>query len=173
MRTPGSDERVVVVPLPSFSLTSLPSFSLTSLPSSSSSQPSPLVLRPSSSHPSVVMQLSFNMWVVVNVVGDDVAASLWVMSGMEWQQTHQNAVNFHPRFAFGCEGGGGSGRRVKRSKRIHLQLAFGRKGGGGGGRRVETDERTTSSSRLDVREVVVVVGASKPTKEPPPACVWT
>jgi len=40
----------------------------------------------------------------------------------------------------------------------HLQLAFGCEGGGGGGSCVETPKWTTSSSRLDAREVVVVAG---------------
>ena len=45
--------------------------------------------------------------------------------------------------------------------------------GGGGCRSIETDERTTSVSRLDAREVVVVAGLLKQMKEPPPARVWT
>ena len=35
-------------------------------------------------------------------------------------------------------------------------LAFGCKGGGGGGRHIETPKLTTSGSRLDAREEVVV-----------------
>ena len=42
----------------------------------------------------------------------------------------------------------------------HLRLAFGREGGGGGGSRVEMPKWTTSGSRLDAREVVVVAGTS-------------
>ena len=54
----------------------------------------------------------------------------------------------------------------------HLRLAFGSEGGDGGGSRVETPERTTSGSRLDAREVVVVGFASKRRNGPPPARVW-
>ena len=49
---------------------------------------------------------------------------------------------------------------------------FGHEGGGGGGSPVETIERTTSISRLDAREVVVMAGLLKQTKEPPPSRVW-
>ena len=38
----------------------------------------------------------------------------------------------------------------------HLQLAFGHEGGGGSGRRLRKMKKTTSSSHLDVREVVMV-----------------
>ena len=79
---------------------------------------------------------------------------------------------------------------------MHLRLAFGCEGGGSGGSGVETIERSTSGSRLDRREVVVVVdvlkyqkgppmarvrmrrrveaveAALKPLKSPPPARVW-
>jgi len=44
----------------------------------------------------------------------------------------------------------------RKNEKNHLRLAFGREGGGGGGRPVETPKKTTSGSRLDVREVVVV-----------------
>ena len=47
----------------------------------------------------------------------------------------------------------------------HLQLAFGCKGGGCNGRHVETAKWTTSGSRLDMREVVVVGGVSKRQKK--------
>ena len=40
----------------------------------------------------------------------------------------------------------------------HPWLAFGREGGGGSGIRFETPKSTTSGSRLDAREVVVVAG---------------
>ena len=42
----------------------------------------------------------------------------------------------------------------------HLWLAFGREGGGGGGTGSRIDKKTTSGSRLDAREVVVVVGGT-------------
>ena len=42
----------------------------------------------------------------------------------------------------------------------HPWLAFGREGGGGGGSRVKMPKSTTSGSRLDTREVVVVAGTS-------------
>ena len=42
---------------------------------------------------------------------------------------------------------------------------FGCEGGGGGGRRIKTDKRTTSGLRLDAREVMVVVEASKLEKK--------
>ena len=82
------------------------------------------------------------------------------------------------------------------AKKIHLRLAFGCEGGGSGGSGVETMERSTSGSRLDAREVVVVAdmlkcqkgpplarvrmrgrveaveAALKPLKSPPPARVW-
>ena len=38
----------------------------------------------------------------------------------------------------------------------HLRLAFGREGGGGGGTGGRIDVKTTSGSRLDAREEVVV-----------------
>ena len=66
----------------------------------------------------------------------------------------------HLRLAFGHEGGGG-GRRVETAEINHLQLAFGCEGGGGGGTGSRIDEKTTSGSCLDAREVVVVGGASK------------
>jgi len=44
----------------------------------------------------------------------------------------------------------------RKLKKNHLRLAFACEGGGGGGSHVETAEKTTSSSRLDAREVVVV-----------------
>ena len=55
----------------------------------------------------------------------------------------------------------------------HLRLAFGREGGGGGGSRVETPKKTTSGSRLDAREVVVVGVGLKQREKSPPAHVWT
>jgi len=89
----------------------------------------------------------------------------------------------------------GGGSRVETAEKNHLQLAFGREGGDGGGRRVETPKITTSTSRLDAREVVVVGEVSegrknhlrlafgceggggggvtsKLRKDPPPARVW-
>ena len=60
-------------------------------------------------------------------------------------------------------------------KKNHLQLAFGREGGGDGGWRVETMKRTkntTSGSRLDAREAVVVGDMSKVQKKLPPARIW-
>jgi hypothetical protein len=62
---------------------------------------------------------------------------------------------------FEREGGGGGGSQVETAEMNHLWLAFGCKGGGGGGSRVETPKKTTSGSRLDAREVVVVGVASK------------
>jgi len=53
----------------------------------------------------------------------------------------------------------------------HLRLAFGYEGGGCGGRRVKTSKWTTSSSRLDAREVVVMGDMSKRQNGPPPARV--
>ena len=50
---------------------------------------------------------------------------------------------------------------------------FGCEGGGGGGVCVETLKWTTSGSRLDTREVVVVGFASKRRNQPPPARIWT
>jgi len=50
----------------------------------------------------------------------------------------------------------GGGNRVKTTKKNYPQLAFGCKGGGGGGSHVETMKMTTSGSRLDTREVVVI-----------------
>jgi len=47
------------------------------------------------------------------------------------------------------------------AKMGHVQLAFGREGGGSGGVRIEMLKRTTSGSRLDAREVVVVGFALK------------
>ena len=75
------------------------------------------------------------------------------------------------RLAFGREGGGGGGRRVETTEKNHLRLAFGCEGGGGDGERVETTKMTTSSSRLNAREEVVVANASKRRKIPPPARV--
>jgi hypothetical protein len=43
----------------------------------------------------------------------------------------------------------------------HLRLVFGHEGGDGGGTGGRIDEKTTSGSRLDVREVVVVGDVSK------------
>ena len=54
----------------------------------------------------------------------------------------------------------------------YLQLAFECEGGGGGGRRVGRTKETTSGSHLDAREVVVGDGL-KERKKPPPARVWT
>ena len=61
----------------------------------------------------------------------------------------------------------------RNAERNHLRLVFGREGGGGGGVRVETPKMTTSGSRLDMREVVVVGVASKRRNQPPPARIWT
>ena len=66
----------------------------------------------------------------------------------------------HLWLAFGRQGGGG-GRCVETAEIDHLQLAFGHEGGGGGGTGGRIDEKTTSGSRLDAREVVVVGGVSK------------
>jgi len=44
----------------------------------------------------------------------------------------------------------------RNGKLDHLRLAFGCEGGGGGDERVETSKKTTSGSRLDAREEVVV-----------------
>jgi len=71
---------------------------------------------------------------------------------------------------FGCEGGGDGGSRVETTENDHLQLAFGREGGGGG-RGVGRAKKTTSSSRLNAKEVVRVGDVSKRQKKPPPACV--
>ena len=49
----------------------------------------------------------------------------------------------------------------RRNEKDHLWLVFGCKGRGGGGRRVEMPKKTTSSSCLDAREVVVVGVRSK------------
>ena len=65
------------------------------------------------------------------------------------------------RLAFEREGGGGGGSWVKTAEMNHLRLALGCEGGSGGGSRVKTTRKTTSSSHLDVREVVVVGVASK------------
>jgi len=45
---------------------------------------------------------------------------------------------------------------VEKGEKDHLQLAFGCEGGGGGGNGVERRQNTTSGSRLDAREVVMV-----------------
>jgi len=58
---------------------------------------------------------------------------------------------------------GSGGRCLEIAEKDHLRLAFGREGGGGG-YRVETPILTTSGSRLDAREVVVVGVASKGRK---------
>ena len=50
-------------------------------------------------------------------------------------------------------------------RKNHLQFAFGCDGGGGCGRRVESKKKTTSDSHLDAREVVVVVDTLKLTKK--------
>ena len=44
----------------------------------------------------------------------------------------------------------------RNDKKNHLRLVFGCEGGGGGGTGSQIDEKTTSGSRLDAREVVVV-----------------
>ena len=74
----------------------------------------------------------------------------------------------HLQLAVGHEGGGG-GSRVETDEKNHLQLAFGCEGGGGGGIRVKTTKMTTSGSRLDAREVVVVADGQNDEKKPPPA----
>ena len=117
----------------------------------------------------------------------DMAAGFWAIMGMEWQQTRRNAVNFHLRLAFGCEGGGGGGRQVETSKKstpgsrldVREVVAVGdalkglknpppahvgHEGGGGGERQVETSKKSTSCSRLDAREVVLVADMSKSPK---------
>ena len=77
----------------------------------------------------------------------------------------------HLRLVFGRQGGGG-GRRVETAEIDHLRLAFGHEGGSGGGTGGRIDEKTTSGSHLDMREVVVVGDVLKRQKEPPPARVW-
>ena len=62
---------------------------------------------------------------------------------------------------FGREEGGGGGSHVETAEIDHLQLAFGCKGGGDGGTGSGIDEKTTSGSHLDAREVVVVGDMSK------------
>jgi len=64
-------------------------------------------------------------------------------------------------------------RQVVASKcqKNHLRLAFGCEGGGSSGSGVETIERSTSVSRLDAREVVVVADVLKLQKGPPLARV--
>ena len=52
--------------------------------------------------------------------------------------------------------GGGGGSRVETAEKDRPRLAFGHEGGGSGGSHVETPKITTSGSRLDTREVVVV-----------------
>jgi len=47
------------------------------------------------------------------------------------------------------------------AEKDHHWLTFGCEGGGGGGGRVETPKMTTSGSRLDAREGVVVRAVSK------------
>ena len=54
----------------------------------------------------------------------------------------------------------------QKAKKNHLRLAFGLKGGGGNGSCTETAEKSTSGSRLDTREVVVVAKALKTAKRP-------
>ena len=49
---------------------------------------------------------------------------------------------------------------------------FGHERGGGSGSHVEMTKTTTSSSRLDMREVVMVAEALEGLKQPPPAHVW-
>ena len=78
----------------------------------------------------------------------------------------------HLWLAFGREGGGSGGRRVEMAEMDHLRLAFGREGGGGGGTGSRIDEKTTSGSHLDAREVVVVGDVLKERKTPPPARNW-
>jgi len=58
----------------------------------------------------------------------------------------------------------GGGSRVETTEKNHLWLAFGCEGGDGGGRHVKTPKITTSGSRLDAREVMVVGGVSKRRK---------
>jgi len=62
----------------------------------------------------------------------------------------------YPWLVFGCEGGGGGGSHVEMMKKNYPRLAFGCEGGGGGGSHVEMMKMTTSGSRLDAREVVVM-----------------
>ena len=76
-------------------------------------------------------------------------ARVWMRGRWWWQETCRNVEKNHLRLVFGCEGGGGGGRH---------------------GERVE---KTTSGSRLDAREVVVVGDVVKATKTPPPARIWT
>jgi len=72
----------------------------------------------------------------------------------------ETAEKNHLQLAFGCEGGGGGGRGVGRAKkttsgsRLDVREV-------GGGCRVETMKRTASGSRLEAREVVVVAVVSK------------
>jgi len=76
-------------------------------------------------------------------------ARIWTQGRWWWWDAHRNA------------------------KMDHVQLAFGHEGGGSGGVRVEMLKRTTSGSRLDAREVVVVEFTSKCRNQPPLARVWT
>jgi len=55
----------------------------------------------------------------------------------------------------------GGGSHVEINEKNHLRLAFGCEGGGDGGSRVEMTKMTTSGSRLDAREVVVVADGQK------------
>ena len=57
----------------------------------------------------------------------------------------------------------------QKNRKIHLRLAFRCKGGGG--RVVEKSKKSTSGSRLDVREVVLVGDLSNSPKSPPLAHV--
>ena len=68
----------------------------------------------------------------------------------------ETAEKDHLQLTFGREGGGGGEGHVEIAKIDHLWLAFGHEGGGGGGTGSWIDKKTTSSSHLDAREVVVV-----------------
>ena len=62
--------------------------------------------------------------------------------------------------------GGRFCRQVENIKKNNLQFAFERGRGGGGGGGVKTPKRSTSSSRLDVREVEDLAVALKQPKGP-------
>jgi len=68
-------------------------------------------------------------------------ARVWMRGRWLWWETCRNVEMDHLRLAFGCEGGGCNGRHV------------------------ETAKWTTSGSRLDAREVVVVGDLSKRRKK--------
>jgi len=82
---------------------------------------------------------------------------------------------------------------MERVEKSHLRLAFGGEGGDRGARCIENRKKTTSGSRFDAREVVVLAYALKiekkkkatfdsrldarevmvASKGPPLGCIWT